>query len=276
MPWRGPGPGRPNLPLPPAPMPLVSRATLRKRWRYLGYYGEEVMFCAAWAEIGPFRTSFWSLWDREAGRLLGHTQMRPGRQELMIEGDLLTLESRAARVSLRLGDSEPVEVVCPSGRGWGWTSKRAGVPLTGRIEAGGRVWQVDGRGVDDQSAGYHTRHTRWSWSAGIGTAADGRALAWNLTSGINDPVSGSERAIWIDGAAIEPEPVVFTGLETITFLDGDRLDFHFGDGAERRRHDNFGLIRSDYVHRFGTFSGSLAGIELAEAAGVMEEHIAVW
>lgn len=257
-------------------MPLVSRATLRKRWRYLGYYGEQVMFCAAWAEIGPFRTTFWSLWDREDGRLLGYTRMRPGAPELTIEGNRLDLESEAARVSLQIGESVPVEVVCPSGRGWGWTSKRAGVPLTGRIEAGDRSWKVEGLGVDDQSAGYHARHTSWSWSAGVGTATDGRQLAWNLTSGINDPVSGSERAVWIDGQPVEPEPVVFSGLEAVTFLGGDRLAFDFGQGAERRRHDNFGLIRSDYVHRFGTFTGSLAGIELAEASGVMEEHLAVW
>jgi hypothetical protein len=256
-------------------MPLVSRASLRKRWRYVGYYGEDVMFCAAWAEIAGIRTSFWSLWDREAACLLNHTHMRPGTRELTIEGDRLELASGPVRVSLRLGESVPVEVVCPSGRGWGWTRKRAGVPLTGSIETGDRRWEVDGVGVDDQSAGYQARHTRWSWSAGVGTAADGRALAWNLTAGINDPVTRSERAIWIDGRPSEVEPVVFLGLDGLRSVGGEQLDFHF-TGGERRRHDNFGLIRSDYVHRFGTFTGKVGGIELAEGAGVMEEHIAVW
>jgi hypothetical protein len=327
-------------------MPLVSRASLRKRWRYVGFYGDRVMLCAAWAEVGPFRSTFWSLWDREEGQILGHTRLRPGTPELTIDGDRLELSSGSVRASLRLGESEPVEVVCPSGRGWGWTSKRAGVPLTGTIEAEGRRWTVDGVGVDDQSAGYQARHTRWSWSAGVGRTVDGRDIAWNLTAGINDPIHGSERAIWIDGEPFEPEPVVFTGLDTVGFLGGDRLDFQFGESAatavrvstaggpstaespaaapgpgpppERRRHDNYGLIRSDYVHRFGTFTGTLplpgspaaespsspaaknpsappgenpgsssgenpgspsgsgAGIELAEATGVMEEHIAVW
>jgi len=273
-------------------MPLLSRATLRKRWRYVGYYGDEVMLCAAWAEIGPFRSTFWSLWDREQGRLLGHTSMLPGPPELTIDGDRVEIDAGPAgpdpvRVSLRLGESRAVEAVCPSGRGWGWTRKRAGVPVSGTIEAGDRRWQVDGAGVDDQSAGYQARHTRWSWSAGVGTTTDGRAVAWNLTAGINDPITGSERAVWVDGRPFEPEPVVFTGLDTATFLGGERLDFHFVEGAERRRHDNFGLIRSDYVHRFGTFSGTLPGshgaaagsagtVDLAEAAGVMEEHIAVW
>ncbi len=281
-------------------MPLLSRATLRKRWRYVGYYGEQVMFCAAWAEIGPFRTTFWSLWDREDGRVLGHTRMLPGPPEVTIEGNRLEVETRSpatdpVKVSLLLGESEPVEVVNPSGRGWGWTRKRAGVPLTGKIEAGDRSWHVDGAGVDDQSAGYQARHTRWNWSAGVGSTTDGRDIAWNLTAGINDPLTSSERAVWIDGIPVEPGPVVFTGLDTVTFLGGERLDFHFSEGAERRRHDNFGLIRSDYVHRFGTFTGSLedptasnteatgnpaadssGGIRLARAAGVMEEHIAVW
>ncbi len=271
-------------------MPVVSRASLRKRWRYVGYYGDEVMFCAAWAEVGPFRTTFWSLWDRGEGRLLGHTRLRPGPPEVTIEGDRVEVEAGtpgkgAVRVSLELGHSEPVESVCPSGRGWGWTRKRAGVPLTGTIEAGGRRWRVDGAGVDDQSAGYQARHTRWSWSAGVGRTADGRDVAWNLTAGINDAIAGSERAIWVAGRPLEPGPVVFNGLGAVTFLGGERLDFQPGQGAERRRYDNFGLIRSDYVHRFGTFTGRLedpataaaaGGVELAEASGVMEEHIAVW
>jgi len=272
-------------------MPLLSRATLRKRWRYVGYYGEQVMFCAAWAEIGPFRTTFWSLWDREDGRVLGQTRMLPGPPEVTIDGDRLEVDTGSSkpdpvRVSILLGESEPVEVVCPSGRGWGWTRKRAGVPLSGTIEAGERRWQIEGVGVDDQSAGYQARHTRWNWSAGVGRTSDGREIAWNLTAGINDPITSSERAVWIDGRPVEPGPVVFTGLDAVTSLGGERLDFHFSEGAERRRHDNFGLIRSDYVHRFGTFTGSLedprasaadsGGIELAEASGVMEEHIAVW
>ncbi len=56
-PWRGPGAGRPDLPLPPAPMPLWRDSALRKRWRYVGFYGEELMLCAARAETGPAAAS---------------------------------------------------------------------------------------------------------------------------------------------------------------------------------------------------------------------------
>jgi len=259
-------------------MPLFRHGVMRKRWRYIGFYGDEVMLCAAQVMIGPFRHCFWSLWDRESGEVLEHTQLRPGRPEVTMEGNYAELRADGLKASLVLGPADPIEVVCPSGHGWGWTRKRAGVPMAGRVEAGGRTWQLDGLGVDDESAGYQSRRTAWSWSAGIGVAADGRNLGWNLVAGINDPITGSERAIWVDGVPVEPEPVVFNGLDSVIFAEGGKLEFEFDpvDQPERRRHDNFGLIRSDYVHRFGTFTGSLDGIELESAAGVMEEHDAIW
>lgn len=257
-------------------MPLVHRGLLRKRWRYVGYYGDEVMLCVASVSIGPLQQCFWSLWDRDEGRVAGHTQLRPGRPEVAMEGAYVELRAADAKASLVLGPCQPIEAICPSGRGWAWTRKRAGVPVAGRIEAFGRVWNLDGLGVDDESAGYQQRHTDWSWSAGVGVDKGGRALGWNLVAGINDPITGSERAVWVDGVPSEPEPVVFDGLDAVEFADHGRIVFNFTDGAERRRNDNFGLIRSNYIHRFGTFTGSLDGHELTQAAGVMEHHSAVW
>lgn len=282
LPWRGPGPGRPELRIPPAAGHLLHRGQMRKHWRYVGFYGDEVMLCAAVARIGAFSHTFWSVWDRTAGggrgRALEHTKLRPGRPEVRLAGPVAEVRSGVVQASLTLGESEPIEVVSPSGRGWGWTRKRAGVPVTGRITIEGRAFDVDGFGVDDESAGFHARHTAWFWSAGIGVAADGRALGWNLVEGINDAPVNSERAIWIDGQPHEPAPVTFDGLDGVRFEgddDGGGLRFEFG-GAERRRRDNFGLIRSAYVHRFGTFRGSLEGVELASGAGVMEEHDVHW
>jgi len=254
---------------------------MRKRWRYVGFYGDEVMLCAGVVRIGLSSHTFWSVWDRTAaegeGRVFEHTRLRPGGPEVVLEGSTIEVKTDEVEANLEFGDLDPIEVVSPSGRGWGWTRKQAGVPVSGTIEAGGQRFEVDGFGVDDQSAGYHARHVDWFWTAGIGVASDGRALGWNLTEGINDSPTRSERAIWIDGKPYEPAPVSFDGLDSVRFR-GDKGDpgLRFEFGAERRRHDNFGLIRSDYVHHFGTFSGTLDGIELASAAGVMEEHQVVW
>lgn len=43
LPWRGPGPGRPQLPLPPARLPLRRAGAWRKRWRYVAAFGEEML-----------------------------------------------------------------------------------------------------------------------------------------------------------------------------------------------------------------------------------------
>ena len=98
--------------------------------------------------------------------------------------------------------------------------------------------------------------------------------AYLAGAGINDPPERSERGIWLDGAPHEPRPVAFSGLEAIEFADGARLLFE--SESERARNDNLLVFRSRYRHRFGTFSGSLEGIELSEGFGVMEAHEAVW
>ncbi|HEX6152232.1 MAG TPA: DUF2804 family protein [Solirubrobacterales bacterium] len=258
----------------PASLPLFDNGQLRKRWRYVGLFAEELMLCAARAEVGPLSQSFWVFLDREGGRHDSHTSLLPGSREVVLDGPRLEIDGPNLRASLRLGEAAPIETTCPSGRSEAWTRKRAGMPIEGTVEVPGRRWQVSGRGVDDESAGHHQRQTSWRWSAGVGTAADGQAVAWNLVEGINDPPQGSERAIWIEGEPSEPPPVRFRGLEGIDLAEGERLDF---SSESAHAHDeNYLLIRSRYRHRFGSFSGSLGGVQLAEGLGVTEEHDALW
>jgi hypothetical protein len=255
-------------------MPLFDHGQLRKRWRYVGLFAEELMLCAARAEVGPLSQSFWVFLDREGRRHSAHTALRPGSREVTLEGPALEIDGPDLRASLRIGDSTPIETTCPSGRSWAWTRKRAGMPVEGTVEVPGKRWQLSGRGVDDESAGFHRRHTSWRWSAGIGESVEGRSVAWNLVDGINDPAAGSERAIWVDGEPTEPPPVRFRGMEGIDLADGEVLDF--ASEAAHANDENYLLIRSRYRHRFGRFSGSLGGHELAEGLGVMEEHDAHW
>jgi Protein of unknown function (DUF2804) len=255
-------------------MPLFENGQLRKRWRYVGLFADELMLCAARAEVGPLTQSFWVLWDRRARRQWAHTALRPGSREVTLEGPRLEIDGPGLRASLRFGDCAAIETTCPSGRSTAWTRKRVGMPVEGTVEVPGRRWEIAGRGVDDESAGHHRRHTSWRWSAGVGESVDGKALAWNLVEGINDPPSGSERAIWIDGEPSEPPPVRFQGMGRIELPEGERLDF-----TPESRHasdENFLLIRSRYRHSFGGFSGRLGGVDLAAGLGVMEEHDALW
>jgi hypothetical protein len=250
----------------------------RKRWRYVAAFCDNVMVCAARVQVGPFGQTFWAVWDRERRELLERTRTRlPGaRGEVWRDGPLDRIETPLMRAELRLGRGRCVEATCDNGHGNAvWTRKCCDVPVEGEVRVGERVIPVDGRGVVDETDGHHPRQTVWSWSAGVGEAADGRSIGWNLVEGINDPPSGSERAIWVDGWPEEPGPVTFEGLEAIAFADGARLGF--APESERRRSENLLVVRYRYRQPFGTFTGTLpGGVDLAYGLGVMEHHEAVW
>jgi Domain of unknown function (DUF2804), C-terminal len=250
---------------------MPSRHALRplKAWRYVGVYGPEVMLCVASVRIGPARQSFWAVWDRVNGRLLERT--RPGRGGVTLAFGRVRIRERAVQLDLTLEESAGIETVARSGRSYAWTRKQGAVRACGLLAIDGVPRAVDARAVIDDTAAYYRRHTAWRWAAGVGAAADGRFLAWNLVSGVNDAPSASERTVWVDGRPQEVEPVEFAP-------DLSRVgQLAFSAEAERARNDNLLLVRSSYRQPFGTFSGRLpGGTELASGYGVMESHDAVW
>ena len=301
LPWRGPAPDRPELPLPPGKVPVRRHGAWRKRWRYLGAFADELLLCAARVGVGPVGQTFWAIWDREAAEMSERTRMLSpaARGEVWTEpadaedagridwapdggGALVRVEAAAkrdeqeVRAFLRVGEDEWVESICPTGEhggGYVWTRKRL-VSVECDVRIGERRIRCDARGIEDESCGYHPRHTVWDWSAGVGRTTDGRDVGWNLVSGINDPPQRSERAIWVDGQASEPAPVRFEGLEAIA-LDGARLEF--SAECERRREERRAFVNYSYRQPFGTFAGTLpGGLELERGLGVMEHHDAHW
>jgi hypothetical protein len=187
------------------------------------------------------------------------------------------VDAGEVRIDLMLEESDGVEIVSPAGDGrYIWTRKQANVPARGSLVIDGARRDLDGVAFIDESAGYHPRHTSWMWSAGNGHATDGRAVAWNLVTGIHDAPHDSERTVWVDGVPQEVGPVTFAAdLSSVTFPEGGGLDFT--EWSAREEHMNVLLMRSDYRQPFGTFTGTLpGGIELAEGYGVMETHDVRW
>ena len=185
-------------------------------------------------------------------------------------GRVLVLEPDV-QIDLQLEELAGVETVCPTGRSYAWTCKQGGIRAHGVVALDGKPRSVEARAVIDDTAAYYERHTSWRWSAGVGRARDERLLAWNLVSGVNDPPSGSERTVWVNGEPHEVGPCTFApdlnGVDDLTFQAE----------AVRERNENLLLVRSSYRQPFGTFSGSLpGGIELAEGYGVMEDHDVFW
>ena len=260
-----------------APSGTFSGTRPLKRWRYVGVFCEQLMACAAIVHVGPLRQTFWALYLRERGVLMERTRLLPRRSEVRLDEGTLRVRDRGLTLELALQEDAGIEALCRHGRGTVWTRKQAGIPARGSLSLPGlQARELEALAVIDDTAGHHARRTEWRWSAGVGSDADGRALAWNLVSGVNDPPRGSERAVWVDGVPGEAPPVEFAeDLSTIRCVDGSEL--RFTAEAQRSRHERLLIVSSSYVAPFGSFSGTLpGGRTLERGLGVMEHHRARW
>ncbi|HEY2632313.1 MAG TPA: DUF2804 family protein [Solirubrobacteraceae bacterium] len=258
-------------------MPLFRGSRPLKRWRYVGVFGEEFMICAATVQVGPARQTFWAVFDRAANTTAERTRMIPRHGALDLAPGRFRIRDSAVLLDLALDEDSGIEATCPHGREQVWTRKQAGVRAHGTLVLGARPpVPIDALAVIDDTAGYHARVTEWWWAAGVGAGPDGTPLSFNLVRGVNDPPTGSERTVWVNGVPHEAAPVLFsTDLRTIGSEDG--LELRFTPEAERSRRDNLLLVRSNYRAPFGSFSGTLpGGIPLAHALGVVEHHRARW
>lgn len=266
----------------PARLPPVRRGRLLKRWRYVALFDEQLMACAAQVHVGPARQSFWALYLRERASLRERTRTLVHRSRVALARGALHVHDAGVLLEVALHETSPVHARCVNDGGEVWTRKQAGVAARGTLSLdGGEPLAIDALAVIDDTAGYHPHRTEWWWSAGVGSGARGEALAWNLVQGVNDPPSGSERAVWVEGVAHECAPVRFSGdLCEIAAEDGARLQFDAE--AQRARSENLLLVKSEYRAPFGTFSGTLPGppgarpIALARGFGVVEHHRARW
>jgi hypothetical protein len=239
---------------------------------------EELMACAALAQVGPAKQSFWALLSRADGSLRERTSLLPRRAAIELGPGRLRVRDGGVLLELELEEDEGIQATCAHGSDEVWTRKQAGVLARGVVALDGDPSRaIEALAVIDDTAGYHARHTEWWWSAGVGESPRGTALAWNLVSGVNDPPTGSERAVWEAGTPHEVSPVSFAADLSRIACDADGSELRFAPEAERRRHENLLIVSSDYRAPFGVFTGMLpGGIQLARGLGVVEHHRARW
>ena len=275
QPYRGDGNNRPTgIPLPPQHLSLFRSGQLRKSWHYVSFWSRGLSFCAAHVKVGPLQQEYWGVWDRSAGQFRqaahvfgSHVQLQPRRVQV-VEADV--------HVDVAFENCKSFEVYRPAARAYIWSHKDYSSEAHGTVRYGSVTREVTGVMFVDVNAGYHERHTQWRWAAGAGLDQHGRLIAFNAINGLFDTPTNSERTIWVEDLAKEVGTNTFSAdLSTVAFAEGGTLTFQPEQLIEQ--HDNYLVIRSDYFHWFGTYSGTLpGGIELKEAYGVCERHDAVW
>jgi hypothetical protein len=255
-------------------MPLFRAGQLRKRWHYVSFWSRELSFCAARASVGPLQQEYWGIWDRETNqfrqgshRFTRRVRLEPNRVQVW-DGD--------AEIAVTFEPCVSFEVYRPANEAYIWSHKDYCRQARGSVRYDGTKRSVRGVIFVDINAGYHERHTQWRWAAAAGLDQHKRLIAFNAITGLFDTPDQSERTIWIEGDAHQVGPNTFADdLSTVSFAEGGTLQFQ--PEALIETHENFLVVRSDYFHWFGTYSGTLpGGIELREAFGVRELHDALW
>jgi Protein of unknown function (DUF2804) len=275
LPYRGTGTDRPRgIPLPPEPMSLFRAGQLRKSWHYVSFWSRELSFCAARASVGPLQQEYWGIWDREAKEFREGSHRFTRRVQL--DSNSVVVRDGDAEIAVTFELCTDFEVYRPAQRAYIWSHKDYCRRAQGTVRYGGKTRSVAGVIFVDINAGYHERHTQWRWAAGAGLDQNDRLVAFNAITGLFDTPTQSERTIWIENEAQEVGPNTFAeDLSTVSFAEGGTLRFQ--PEALIEHHDNLLLVRSDYFHWFGTYTGTLpGGIELREAYGVRERHNALW
>jgi hypothetical protein len=124
--WRGPGPGRPDVPLPPGRMPLVRGGRPLKRWIWVGAFGPDALVCAARVWVAGVPVAWWCAVDRRSGRAVeGSRGVRVSATEVAVHD----------RFALRLDGGEPHEVGrVEFGDDGAWAGAGGSPPDSWRIE----------------------------------------------------------------------------------------------------------------------------------------------
>lgn len=275
QPYRGSGLDRPRgVPIPPEHLPLFRSCQLRKNWHYVSFWSPELSFCAARVSVGPLSQEYWGIWDRPAAQFIERSYRFS--QRLQLDSNRVHFNDGDVEINVAFETCTSFEVYRPAARAYIWSHKDYCRQASGTMRYGNTTRTVTGVIFVDINAGYHERHMHWRWAAGAGFDQDKRLIAFNAITGLFDTPTNSERTIWIDGEAKEVGPVTFSAdLSTVNFAEGGSLAFK--REALIEHHDNFLLVRSDYFHWFGAYTGTLpGGIELRDAPGVCERHDAIW
>ncbi|MTV27657.1 DUF2804 family protein [Nitriliruptoraceae bacterium ZYF776] len=293
------------------PVPAGPRGGRVRRWTYVAAGDADTTIGAAVVHLGAVGVAF--AFARVDGRTATFEVKRPlargarvglvpvagaalrtGRARLDLGGDgslSVDVPTRAGRLRAEVAATGAVTpaVLCTgtAAGGWNVTQKAAGTPVAGRVALGDAEVTLgpDAGGWSDWTSGRQDRRTVWRWGAGAGTAADGRRVGCNVSTGMNGLAEG-EDVVWWDGV---PHPLAVTDLAAagadaagpwrLVVAGGHEL--RLTPAGVRAADERLLVVTSRYTQPFGTWRGDLPDPVSGEPvpvtlAGVAEDHLAVW
>ena len=285
--------------------PRAGRRGRTRRWSYTAAGSDEVALGAAIVDLGMAATAF--AWCHVDGQLLTWsvkampwTAVKMGRHA----GADSRLRTRGASVAIAADGHLDLDVpvgrarlvasfevapgtaaVCatptPAG-GWNTTQKAAGEVAQIEVHGPGGSVRTTGGSWRDWTLGAQDRHTTWRWAAGSGTAADGRRVGLNVSTGMNGAVG--EDVVWWDDVpyALDVATLAPVGgdLGGDWCLDGPGWRLDMTSHGARAADENLLVVRSRYVQPVGRFAGTLPDPDgravPVTLVGVTEDHEARW
>jgi len=167
-----------------------------------------------------------------------------------------------------------------------YTHKTAAMPCHGTLSFGDHRVNLDGAlATLDWTRSFASRHTTWKWASLATWSASGKRLGLNLSAEVYEDDEGASRenAVWLDGRVSTLGNVRFTMPNepccedwTIVSEADDSVDLRFRPLGARHADIDYRLVSSRFVQPYGLFNGHVAGEEVVDAFGVVEDHDAHW
>lgn len=293
---------------------FAQRVTRDKRWVFAFAASDDVAIAASVVKTGYAHKAFAYGVDLVGRRLLFQRSVTapPGIARFVDDGPRTREASFSfGGLSLRVGDAgiaistrtkalfgDPVVVRCDADLAGATRPISAFVPVDdGGVSAtekylapatldvsiaGARRNPVAASFGVDHSRGLLARHTAWRWGFGVGRAASGEMIGFNVVSGF---VGEAECAAFAWGDVVPLAEADFTVSGPFATAPAQvktrcgSLDVHFSPCAAMSEQVSLGLVRSELVQSVGTFRGRLAvdGVSRdLDLVGMIEHHDAVW
>ncbi|HEX4801948.1 MAG TPA: DUF2804 domain-containing protein [Myxococcaceae bacterium] len=194
------------------------------------------------------------------------------------------------RGQLAKGGAPPLTVIAPvPGDGVvNVTQKWSSLELSGTLEAGGRMFALDGgMGGLDYTNGYLGRRTSWRWAFASGRLSSGVSFGLNLVEGFNEATEeANENALWlgdqlipIGRARFEYDIAHVLKAWQISTEDG-AVELSFLPIHAHREERDYKLVRSRFIQPLGIFEGTVrvgqSSFRIEKLPGVVEDQDVLW